>query len=159
MKQCFKCKETKPLSEFHNNKSRKDGKQHYCRPCQTLTIRESRKRSQSKPCSRCGEKKRIKGQTYCSTCVDHYKYGLTKEQSEHFRSIKHCQACGRTKHESGRPLHLDHCHDNGHGRGILCHQCNVALGQLNNDPVRIRQLEMYINNVNYHHEQATVSSN
>ena len=30
---CFKCHETKPLNEFHNDKSKKDGKTLYCKEC------------------------------------------------------------------------------------------------------------------------------
>lgn len=33
MKRCPRCGETKPLSEFHANKSRRDGVQTYCKPC------------------------------------------------------------------------------------------------------------------------------
>jgi hypothetical protein len=33
MKQCGKCKETKELDEFHNNKARYDGKANYCKQC------------------------------------------------------------------------------------------------------------------------------
>lgn len=34
MKTCFKCKESKNFEEFSNNKSKKDGKNPCCRPCQ-----------------------------------------------------------------------------------------------------------------------------
>ncbi len=33
MKQCYKCKTEKELSEFHKNSSRKDGHQNYCKIC------------------------------------------------------------------------------------------------------------------------------
>ena len=32
-KTCTKCHKTKPLDEFHNDKSRKDGKQRFCKEC------------------------------------------------------------------------------------------------------------------------------
>jgi hypothetical protein len=34
MKECIKCKKTKSLNEFGNNKLKKDGKQQYCKVCQ-----------------------------------------------------------------------------------------------------------------------------
>jgi hypothetical protein len=33
MKRCPRCGETKPLSEFHTNRTRRDGVQTYCKPC------------------------------------------------------------------------------------------------------------------------------
>lgn len=33
MKQCSHCREWKPLTEFHRNRGRPDGRQHYCRVC------------------------------------------------------------------------------------------------------------------------------
>jgi hypothetical protein len=36
MKRCARCGQTKPLSEFHKNKSRRDGVQTYCRPCRAV---------------------------------------------------------------------------------------------------------------------------
>lgn len=39
MKQCQKCKESKDLSEFHKNKRRKDGLQHYCKDCMRIKNR------------------------------------------------------------------------------------------------------------------------
>ncbi len=33
MKTCSKCKEEKPFSEFHKNRSKKDGYQDYCKVC------------------------------------------------------------------------------------------------------------------------------
>jgi len=34
MKQCARCPKEKPLSDFHNRRGTKDGKQSYCRDCQ-----------------------------------------------------------------------------------------------------------------------------
>ena len=33
------------------------------------------------------------------------------------------------KNESNnKSLHIDHCHDSGKVRGLLCHGCNTAIG-------------------------------
>lgn len=159
MKPCKRCNLTKPLDNFANTKRSKDGKQIYCKPCLNQMNRESRAKHNHKPCTRCNENPRDGKDAICKTCRDHYKYGLTKEESEHFRSIKACQCCGKTKEISGKRLALDHCHTNGHARGILCRSCNLALGYLNDDPQLIRSLEMYIVNANYHHESTTARGN
>lgn len=36
MKRCARCGETKPLSEFHRHKGRRDGVQTYCKPCRVV---------------------------------------------------------------------------------------------------------------------------
>jgi hypothetical protein len=40
-------------------------------------------------------------------------------------------------------LHVDHCHDTGMVRGLLCPHCNTSLGKLNDDPVLIWRLAAY----------------
>ena len=48
-----------------------------------------------------------------------------------------CAICG-TKKAGGRGnFHLDHCHETGRIRGLLCHPCNTALGSFKDDPNRL----------------------
>lgn len=64
-----------------------------------------------------------------------------------------CAACGREGRASGlfgqaaqprQPLCLDHDHENGQLRGLLCGQCNKALGLLGDDPATVERLLKYI---------------
>lgn len=57
------------------------------------------------------------------------KYGITEEQySELLNKQGHvCAICGCNKPES-REWAIDHCHITNKVRGILCHQCNTAIG-------------------------------
>jgi ssDNA-binding Zn-finger/Zn-ribbon topoisomerase 1 len=41
---------------------------------------------------------------------------------------------------------IDHDHASGEIRGVLCSQCNLALGQLEDDPARIEGLLTYLRN-------------
>ncbi|MFZ2542110.1 MAG: endonuclease domain-containing protein [Gallionella sp.] len=52
-----------------------------------------------------------------------------------------CVICGRE--QGKRKLARDHCHATGINRGLLCHQCNAALGLLNDD------IEVMRNAINY----------
>lgn len=66
MYKCPKCKETKPLSEFHKSITLKRGHQYYCKPCQN-GMSEARRQQRiangptlirdSKVCPRCKTKK------------------------------------------------------------------------------------------------------
>lgn len=78
------------------------------------------------------------------------KYGLSLEE---YGDILAAQGgrCGnpgcRTKAPGGRynQWHVDHDHVTGDVRGLLCNACNLALGQLGDDPERIEGLRDYLN--------------
>lgn len=55
-----------------------------------------------------------------------------------------CAACGATHPGSQKGWVLDHSHETGHVRGILCSGCNIALGHAKDNPVRLRALAAYL---------------
>lgn len=64
------------------------------------------------------------------------KYGITER--EYWRMVDSqggvCAVCGceppDTKHSGGKKLHVDHDHESGRVRGLLCISCNRGLGLL-----------------------------
>ena len=54
-----------------------------------------------------------------------------------------CAICGE-KPNTKRGLHLDHCHDTGIVRGLLCHGCNTGLGSFQDDPERLSKAIDYL---------------
>ncbi len=53
-----------------------------------------------------------------------------------------CSSSGTSK-RNGR-LHIDHDHDSGRIRGLLCSKCNSGIGQLQDDPTLLRAAAEYI---------------
>ncbi len=74
-------------------------------------------------------------------------YGLTPEQYEEMSKAQggRCAACGVVPtYGRGRGLQVDHNHTTGGLRGLLCTKCNQALGLLDENPVKIRNLIEYL---------------
>ena len=85
-------------------------------------------------------------------------YELTIEELEAFR-IKHgdrCGICGLTQQASTRALAIDHCHDTGRLRGLLCHKCNVGLGHFRDDHTLVRAALAYLEAAQVEAEQHTL---
>lgn len=65
------------------------------------------------------------------------KYGLTEQDWAMLLAAQggRCAIC-RTDTPGGRGerWHIDHCHEAGTVRGLLCHNCNVGLGNFKDDP-------------------------
>jgi len=80
-----------------------------------------------------------------------YKYGIDKAEYERLLAAQHgaCAACGITE---GSPrsgtrerywLHIDHDHETGEIRGLLCYRCNNGIGLLGS-PKALRQAADYL---------------
>lgn len=69
------------------------------------------------------------------------RYGVTPEQYQAVldRQGGRCYSCPATE-----GLCVDHCHETGRFRGILCDSCNKALGLLRDDVSRIERLKQYL---------------
>jgi DNA-directed RNA polymerase subunit RPC12/RpoP len=71
------------------------------------------------------------------------KYGITNKQHiEMLESQNYkCLICSE---EIDFSSPIDHCHNSGIVRGILCRYCNVGLGFFKDDPVRLKQAIVYL---------------
>lgn len=74
------------------------------------------------------------------------KYGITKEELDQRIEMQDgsCCICGESV-----ATHVDHNHDTGAVRDILCHQCNTGIGMLKDNPDVLRAAADYLED----HEQ------
>jgi hypothetical protein len=71
------------------------------------------------------------------------KYGLVSDDYTHMLEIQegHCAICGDSP---TRKLGIDHDHETGAVRGLLCNSCNLGLGKFKDSAKIIRKAAMYL---------------
>lgn len=76
------------------------------------------------------------------------KYGITKEQYNTLLLTQDgkCAVCGNENIVNGKHkmLCVDHNHETGKVRGLLCDNCNRALGQVHDQPDILLKLASYL---------------
>lgn len=75
-----------------------------------------------------------------------YPYGITsKDYNELFKTQEgRCKFCRKHQSELKTKLNIDHCHKTGKVRGLLCNQCNQALGLLKENKDTIKRMLEYL---------------
>lgn len=79
-----------------------------------------------------------------------YKYGLEWEQYEKMLADAQgrCEICSKPLSLMTSPdtetAYVDHCHDTGKVRGVLCRVCNVALGALKDSRLHLQKAIDYL---------------
>ena len=133
MKQCSKCGMTKDLSEFYIIKS--SGNTHgSCKDCFKKKSKESSERLGR------SHRKNVELKWHYGIDIDEYSKMLEEQNGR-------C-VCGATEARvNAKALHVDHDHNTGLIRGLLCHRCNRAIG-LVDDPENLRALADYIESAN-----------
>lgn len=73
------------------------------------------------------------------------RYGLSVEQWDALNAAQNgaCAICERVPAQA-RNFHVDHCHKTGRVRGLLCAQCNVALGWFEHVAGRLDRVHEYL---------------
>ena len=127
MKTCKHCKLQKSIDSFPRNKSYKSG---YCNTCKKC-------RKQMYPHSESTKQKAYERQIKRN-------YGITLE--DYHRMYENQDGvCAGCKQPSEVKFHIDHDHHTGRVRGLLCGNCNKALGLLHDNPNTLKNLIEYLN--------------
>lgn len=82
-------------------------------------------------------KEESKHRAWAKRLLDNFKLTTEQWQIIYCYQNKVCYICGRSNERTGKRLAVDHRHDSGLISGLLCHQCNVLLGKLENAFVRL----------------------
>ena len=163
MKTCIHCKQTLSIEFFHKDKHKKDGRVNKCHNCVKNAYikwrtehpdkyKESNKKTYLKNKGKRSKYKLEWQRRYRKEHAEEareyarlYKrkkqqahrlkwYGITQEMYDFLkqRQNNRCGICGREFINKTSPQ-IDHCHKTGKVRGLLCWNCNIRLGYLENE--------------------------
>lgn len=138
MKLCSKCFEMKDFSTFSPAKQCRDGYRPECKACHNAAekLRDKSHRSTITPAYKRRERlKRV--------------YGLSPEDydqrlAEQGGVCAICQENRSWNRREGDVLVVDHDHNTGEVRGLLCHPCNQVLGLMREDAARLSAAAAYL---------------
>lgn len=133
-KMCNTCYKIKPVSEFYKKYNSK------CKSCHhSPKLALSRKWKEEDPIEYERNKKfRVKAKLY----------GISVDDIEAQGSLQEWR-CGICRKDISYKPFVDHDHETGEFRGLLCHHCNVGIGFFKNSPYLLRQAIMYLQRLNF----------
>lgn len=146
MKPCSSCLKRPPI----------EGKTR-CPQCLKRERRKNRNRYARRRaaglCGRCGAKAE-EGLSQCSSCAfrsNHLRVHTTIDCYDAMLQAQKgvcaiCQQPERIAGTKGKPkaLAIDHCHESGKTRGLLCDACNKGLGCFEDRPERLNLAVLYL---------------
>ncbi len=115
---CRACSEEKSVDQFRKHPTMKRGHRNDCIPCENKRRKENWHKNPER-------NKEYELQR---------NYGISIADLDAIREEQayQCAICGvhedDAPHRHGTGLFVDHCHETGKVRGLLCHQCNSMLG-------------------------------
>jgi hypothetical protein len=130
IKACSCCYQFFGKEFFHPERRNVDGLNSACRQCRN---KKALQWQQNNPKS--------KRSTHLKS-----KFGITAEQFDEMLQLQnHCCAICMSPTPKGRgTFHVDHCHETGKIRGILCHDCNTGIGKLGDSLESVKKAVSYL---------------
>lgn len=145
---CSKCKIEKPFDQYFKDNNRKIGIRSRCKACCSLDIKDWRDRHRSEYNNYSAMWRAKNPEKQHATEIKR-RYKLSKEQYEEMLKKQNygCDCCGEKhnpKKKRGR-LYVDHDHETGEVRGLLCSKCNLILGHFDYNLALLQRALDYIN--------------
>ena len=164
-KRCIKCGETKSLDEFGWHNRNKGQHRNMCKDCSRIWLKEYNKSPKGQKI-RGDYREQYKGRMkelqklYRDDPVKrkaskkyHRKYWLMKQfgitPDDYDRMLKDqnscCAICGSDKSGNrSKNFMVDHNHETGKVRGLLCYRCNQAIGAFKDNSILLRKAADYL---------------
>ena len=131
---CSVCGVRKDLGEFPPNKGSRSGRHPRCRDCKKEYQNAYQK---TEPYLR---KRRVyEWKNHGIIDFDHDDYDKYWDAQD-----GECAICGTTENVMGKAFAVDHDHETGQARGLLCNPCNIGLGCFKDDPQRLSDALEYL---------------
>jgi hypothetical protein len=129
MKKCSRCGLEKTFDRFSPDKTNPQGYTSQCKKCRAEKNRQHYK----------DNKEYYRNKRYL------YDFGITAQEVDKMKEDRNhlCDICKNTHTK----LVVDHCHDTGKIRGILCDDCNVGIGRLKDDADLVMSAYVYLTNL------------
>jgi hypothetical protein len=143
---CSKCKETKSVNKFSKDARTPKGHRSHCKDCVRLMDVERNARPgvmDRKKIYSALWRSRHPGRIRETKLLD--KYGIRVEQYEEMFRDQYgkCAICGSTQKNV---FHVDHDHETGIVRGLLCMKCNLMIGYAKDNPENLIAAAQYLKN-------------
>lgn len=136
MKKCIDCNIEKEDSSFNLRNKKSKLRQSRCKDCESKN---------AKIRYLANREKRITNQRKVNIFN---KYGITEEKYNSMFEAQNgkCAICGskEIKRKGAKYFNIDHCHKNNNVRGLLCHNCNIVLGKIEDSKEWLKQALIYL---------------
>lgn len=162
---CSKCGETKPQDEYYKQPRNKSGYMGHCKVCELARKAANNKKHQESDPEKWAERRRVYVARYKAKYPDRVaeldwsyriktRFGVTSEKYYEMLESQGGACAGCKRKPNGKKLAIDHdrkcCPENKSCgacvRGLLCSNCNTALGLLREEEETINNLLEYIKN-------------
>ena len=138
LKVCTNCQRSKPLTEFHKRNVSADCRDTKCKECKREAVYASR---EANPVSY--ERRRAE-RLWSLYRIRPEQFDAQLELQGNGCAICHEDLSHDPLAEEARRAHVDHDHDTGANRGILCPPCNLMLGNARDRPDVLRRAADYL---------------
>lgn len=140
-KRCPRCKRRRRLASFHARRTSLDGRTVYCKDCVATYAYDWYRRNREEQLAKGRERQRTpraKRQKREYHLRVMYGLSITEYEAMRRRQKGKCLIC---REYFGRKLVVDHDHETGRVRGLLCCRCNSDLGLFENPTIVARVLK------------------